>query len=83
MAHARHVDGEPAQVTAPLDAIAESPGELIIATRRLAVDLLAEDGVSEVASLTAAGEFDPGHLLNELARQARTWATTRGIPVVG
>jgi hypothetical protein len=83
MAHARHVDGEPAQVTAPLDAIAESPGELIIATRRLAVDLLAEDGVSDVPSLTAAGEFDPRGLLNELARLARAWASTRGIALVG
>lgn len=70
-------------MTAPLDAIAESAGELIIATRRLAVDLLAEDGVSDVASLTAAGELDPRGLLNELARLARAWAPTRGIALAG
>ena len=81
MAHARRVDGEPAQVTAPLDAIAESLSELILATRRLALDLLAEDGVSDVASLTAAGEFDPGRLLNAMQTLVGVWAAERGIPL--
>lgn len=79
LAHARRVDGEPAQVTVPLDTIAESVSELIIATRRLAVDLLAEDGISNVVSLMPDGQYDPGRLLNELQRKARQWAIDRNI----
>lgn len=79
LAHARHVDGEPAQVTVPLDTIAESVRELIIATRRLAVDLFAEDGISDVASLTADGKYDPGRLLNEMQHRAGPWVVARGI----
>lgn len=79
LALARHVDGEPAQVTVPLDTIAGSVSELIIATRRLAVDLLAEDGISDVASLTADGQYDPGDLLNDMQRKAGPWVVARGI----
>lgn len=82
LAHARRVDGEPAQVTAPLDAIAESARELVVTTRRLVIDMLAEDGVSDATLLTAAGEINTFHVLNTRRNETNAWANECGIPLI-
>ncbi|WP_285100701.1 ATP-binding protein [Promicromonospora sp. MEB111] len=82
LAHARRVDGESVQVTAPLDAIAESAQELVMTVRRLTVDMLAEDGMSDSTLLTAAGQIDSLQLRQAWLREVEAWANECGIPLL-
>lgn len=81
LAHARRVDGESVQVTAPLNVIAESAQELVVTVHRLTVDMLAEDGVSDSTLLTDAGQIDPLYLRQAWRREVEAWVNERGIPL--
>ncbi|WP_419706525.1 helix-turn-helix domain-containing protein [Promicromonospora sp. NFX87] len=81
LTHARRVDGEPAQVTALLDTVAETARELVVTVRRLTVEMLAEDGVSDSTLLTDAGQIDPLHLRQAWRREVEAWVNERGIPL--
>jgi hypothetical protein len=81
-AHARRVDVEPGQVTAPLIDIADNPRELILAVRRLLLDTLAEDGVTTGRLLTENGAIDRMGVLNRRMAATRDWAAERGIEFI-
>ncbi|KRB80093.1 hypothetical protein ASE01_00885 [Nocardioides sp. Root190] len=81
-AHARRIDGEPGQVTAPLLDIADTPRELVLAVRRLLLDTLAEDGVTTGRLLTENGAIDRMGVLSRRLAETRDWAARRGFEFI-
>jgi hypothetical protein len=81
-AHARRIDVEPGQVTAPLLDIADTPRELVLAVRRLLLDTLAEDGVTTGRLLTENGAIDRMGVLARRLTKTKDWAAQRGIEFI-
>lgn len=80
--HARRIDVEPGQVTAPLLDIADTPREFVLAVRRLLLDTLAEDGVTTGRLLTENGAIDRMGVLARRITETREWAAQRGIEYI-
>ncbi len=80
--HARRIDVEPGQITAPLLDIADTPRELVLAVRRLLLDTLAEDGVTNGRLLTENGAIDRIGVLSRRLTATRDWAAERGIEFI-